>query len=466
MLDGPHFTSSRKAGFGVAALIMLAVAGCSANQTRLSEPIFPPAASAAIEPQPADSGLGMIKGAAVDGFNSVKVAASSGMGKIKSSFQAGDAKLREVATDLSGRLKPSVVADDSPGLRKTLIEPAADMTSARNNPEESAWCNSMRERAQADSTILRGPRVAGSYDDQGKAEISIGLHYSDFRKADLVELRAEAECRKFMAQKGLQKLVASSPQNLTSAGFRARADAIDAERMELARLRQNVVSSLSAGAINREKATALFMLIEQLRADGLSARSQAERRIDDHGRITTTARALGSQLLKAEHELDAIDSATRTADNMDVDVQAGYNEFMAGPPVGANSSSQGFGGRVSFSMKLGVINPRRFEHERLATQAKEQAIQLEDSGPIWQAEEMRRNQTRAIAALEESQSKIENAMTEARKLLATLSDVSQPEFDAARLNARYQLLKLRADKAAVAGSLAEIRSNLRHLSNG
>ena len=57
-------------------------------------------------------------------------------------------------------------------------------------------------------------------------------------------------------------------------------------------------------------------------------------------------------------------------------------------------------------------------------------------------------------------------MAEAKHLMATLADVSQSEFDGAKLNARYQLLKLRADDAAVAGSLADIRSNIRQLSNG
>ena len=117
-------------------------------------------------------------------------------------------------------------------------------------------------------------------------------------------------------------------------------------------------------------------------------------------------------------------------------------------------------------MKLGVINPRRFEHERLASEAKDRAIRNEDGGPIWQAEELRRNQQRAIAALEESSRRIDKAMAEARKLLSALSDVGQPEFEGARFNARYQLLKMRADKAAITGSLVEIRSNLKHLDNG
>jgi hypothetical protein len=477
MPAGHPFFSSKKAGAGLAGLILLAMAGCSANESRLAVldgPATQTIAAAPAEPPGMESAKALavekfeaIKTAAADGFDVVKSATGSGMAKIKSTLQTGNDKLEYAALDLQSKLKPSVVPADSSELRVTHVEPASDQSvPAAERNEESAWCTALRERALADSSVLRGPRIAGSFDDQGKGEVSLGLNYSDFRKAALVEQRAEAECRKFMAQKGLQKLVASSPQNLTSAGFRAKADAIDAERFELERLRQNVASSMSAGHINHEKATALLVLIEQLRADGLTARSQADRRIDEHGNSKESAQQLGGELLAAERDLDAIDSATRTADNVDLNVQAGYNQFVYVVPEGTGNNTQGFGGKVSFSMKLGVINPRRFEHERLATEAKQRAIRTEDGGPIWQAEEMRLNQQRAISALRESQIRIENAMAETRKLLVALSDVSQPEFEAAKLNARYQLLKMQADKAAVAGSLAQIRTNLKHLNKG
>ena len=447
MPAGHPFSSSKKVGAGLAALILLVMAGCSATGSQMTL-IDTPAPQSAGVPELRPSAL-------EDALN------------VKPTLQASDDDVKYAVNGSAAKLKPTVAPADTSDLRLTHVEPASDTaTPPVGDTAESAWCTNMRERALADSSILRGPRVGGSFDDLGKAEVTIGVHYSDFRKATLVEQHAEAECRKFMAERGLQKLVARSPQNLTSAGFRAKADAIDAERIELERLRQNVISSMNAGNINREKASSMLMLIEQLQADGLSARSQVDRRVDDHAGFAKSARALGTQLLEAERELDAIDSAAREADNVDVEVQANYNQYVNGVPEGTAPSTQGFGGKVSFSMKLGVLNPQLHEHERLATEAKDRAIRTEDGGPIWQAEEMRRNQQRAISALEESQGRIENAMAEARKLLSELSEVSQPEFEAAKFNARYQILKMRADKAAITGSLAEIRANLKHLDNG
>ncbi|MEP6826566.1 MAG: hypothetical protein ABJA10_00680, partial [Aestuariivirga sp.] len=117
-------------------------------------------------------------------------------------------------------------------------------------------------------------------------------------------------------------------------------------------------------------------------------------------------------------------------------------------------------------MKLGLIDPRRFEHERLASEAKQRAVRDEAGGPIWQVAQLRDSHERAIAGLEQSRREIAKAVAEAKHLLATLADVSQPEFEGAKLNGQFQLLKLRADDAAVAGSLADIRSNIKQLSNG
>ena len=370
--------------------------------------------------------------------------------------------------DMLGKppLKASVISDSELKSKPAIVLPASDTAMVAAQPAESSWCTSLRESAIANGYILQSPILSSSYDAQGKAEASLLLSYSNFHRAGLLKQRAEAECHKYMAQTALQHLVFTSPQNLTKAGFRAKADAIDAAKFELARLRQNVRSHMDKGDINREKATALLMLIDQLHAEGQSARSQADRRIPSTGQGNKPAHQLGNDLLRAEYDLDQVDSEIRTSENFDVGAQALYSQYTDGTPLGANPNAVGFGGKVTFSMKLGVIDPRRFEHERLATAAKLRAIRDEPGGPISQARELSVSQQHAIAGLEESRSLLIKAAAEAKHLLATLADVQQSEFDGAKLNARFQILKLKSDQAAVEGSLLEIRSNLRSLANG
>ncbi len=448
MQDIPRFISSSRAVTALGLCWLVAMAGCSSQSSRLdelrstldfssSEPVSPKAKdqTATIVPTPKPI----------------------------------------VAVQLAAEVEPpkpvlrkTVIADAEAAVQSAKVMPVADapkpMTSV--DVEQSSWCTSLRETAMASGNILRSPIASGSYDNTGRAEVSLGLSYSNFHKADLLRDRAEAECRKYMAQTGLQRLVFAGPQNLTMAGFKAKADAIDNESFELARLRKQVTIHMEKGDINREKATALFMLIDQLHADGQSARSQAARRMGAFKGSAKPAQMLGTDLLRAEHELDQIDSQIRSTENYDVSAEALYSKYLDGVPMGANPNTQGFGGKVSFSMKLGVVDPRRFEHERLASEAKQRAIRDEPGGPIWQAEQLRLSHQRAIAGLLESRREIEKAIAEAKHLLATMADVSQPEFTGAKLNARYQLLKLRADQAAVTGSLDDIKRNLKQLSSG
>jgi hypothetical protein len=391
---------------------------------------------------------------------------SDGMDNIQTAATAGADKIQSVASNIKESfvpLKPTVQMADTADLK---IKPAADVSSKDEPEKESEWCVSLREKALADSSILRSPVLSGSVDRLGKADANIGLSYSSFRKASLGEAKAEAECRKFMAETSLQKLVFTSPQNLTAAGFRSKANAVESARMEMVRLRQNIKSAMQSGAINHEKATGLFMLIDQLYADGQASRSQADRRYDERTYSKKAAAQLESELMKAQGDLYNIESQTRTADNVDVGIQAGYTHYLGDAPIYAAQESQGVTGKVSFSMRLGVIDPRRFEHERLAAQAAQRAITTEESSPIWQLGLLRRSHERAIAGLEHSIVEIDHASSEAKRLVAILADVSQPEFQGARLNAKFQLLKLRADRAGLVGSVIEIKNNLRRLKDG
>jgi hypothetical protein len=438
-IDRPSISSSRSTRMLILYCV-LGMAGCTTGSSLMDS-----------------SGLlaERLRGNISDGMDNIQTAATSGAEKIKTA--AGNLKEQIVA------LKPSMQTDDNADLK---IKPAADVGSKDAPEKESEWCVSLREKAFADSSILRSPILSGSIDRLGKGDANIALSYSNFRKASLGEAKAEAECRKFMAETSLQKLVFTSPQNLTAAGFRSKADAVDSARVELAKIRQNVKSAMQAGAINHEKATALFMLMDQLHADGLAARSQADRRYDERTYSKKAAAQLETELMKAQRDLYNIESETRTADNTELGIQAGYSHYIGEAPLFAAQQTQGITGKVSFSIKLGVLDPRRFDHERLAIEAAQRAIVGEESSPIWQVGLLRRSHERAISGIEHSITEIDHASAEAKRLIAILADVTQPEFQGARLNAKFQLVKLRADRAGLVGSVIEIKNNLRRLKDG
>jgi hypothetical protein len=332
-------------------------------------------------------------------------------------------------------LSPLTTASTSkaPVILRPRVEPAGEIEIVPDRPQ-SAWCEHLKENAAVETTILRAPSINGSVNDSGRASLGISMSASSFKKARLLEEEALVKCRRYLAETGLKKL------------------------------RREINAALSRGAIDREKATAITVLLERLVAEGNAAKSQADRRFNEHMLSDKSAAVMSAELLKAEADLDHITSDIRSADALDVSVQAGWGDDVTSN--GVNLVSQAFSGKVSFSMKLGAFMPQRYEHERLATKAKQEAIGKEEGGTIWQIGVLRRAHERAISGLEGSQQKLELAIKEANHLLAVLASTQQPEFDGARFNTRYEIIKLKADRAGVAGSIAEIKANLNRLQNG
>ncbi len=345
---------------------------------------------------------------------------------------------------------------------KIEITPAASVEV--DEASNSQWCRYLKEDSAAQATILRSPTLSGSTDDSGKSALNLGLSASSFTKAQLVEEEARVKCRRYLAELGLQKLAFISPQGLTAAGYRAKAKSIAARKSQFAELRKLIKAEVRSGNINTDKATSLAVLIDQIIAEGNAARSQADRRLtEDYGKPKNAA-VLGNDLLKAEAELDDINSRIRSADAMDVSVSAGWDDNRIRDGLDVNSDS--FSGKVSFSMKLGAIAPQRFEHERLAREAKLSAIRNQEGGALWQIDILRKAHERALDGLSVSQAKLDDALVAANKLVVVLGSVENPEFAGTLIAARIQVVRLQADKAAISGSIREINESIKRLKTG
>ncbi len=359
-------------------------------------------------------------------------------------------------------VQPLQIASVTPAFPlRPRIEPVADIQIAAT---QSSWCAKLKESSAAEAIILRSPTLTGSLDDSGNATLGLSVSYSSFAKAKFAEQQAEARCRKYLAETGLQKLVFVSPQNLTAAGYRAKYNTIHAQNSKLKKLRKDIAAAMIAGTVDREKATALNLSIDRYLAEGQAAKSQADRRISERLLVPKGADILSRELLEAEADLDTIDSKVRTANAMDVTARLGWGDDLSSD--GLNVSDQSFSGKVSFTMQLGALAPQRFQHERRASELARQAIKSEEGGAIWQIGVLRRIHERAISGLIGSQAKFDQAIKEAEHLQDVLISAPQPEFDGARLGAEFEVLKLHAERASVAGSIAEINTNLNRLKNG
>jgi hypothetical protein len=387
---------------------------------------------------------------------------------------------------LSGCSSQVARLEDPPALRTAVADDAtmetetagADITvivsaGAGDTPElrpgdapaiNSPWCQYLREDSAAEATVLRSPSLSGSVTEEGKASLNMGLSWSSFAKADLVEQSAEAKCRHYLAEKGLQKLLFVSPEGLSAAGFKAKSDSIFASRGTIARLREEIASSLESGDLDQSRATQLQIQADQLITDANAAKSNADRRLDAVAGRTKGAGGLSKELMRAEDELSDIASRMRTYDAMDVSVSAGWNDDV--DDNGFDVANDSFGGKVSFSMKLGALNPARYRHEKGARDARVRSINEEEGGSLWQVAALRRAHENAISGLVESRAQLGNALAQAKSLVAKLNDADNPDFHATLIGAQLQVIRLRAEYAAVDSSIAEIKSNLERLQSG
>jgi hypothetical protein len=333
-----------------------------------------------------------------------------------------------------------------------------------DDSSKSAWCQYYKEDSAAEATILRSPSISSGADDSGKVAVSLGVSVSSFTKARLLEEAAQVKCRSHLAEAGLQKRAFVTPLGLTAGGYRAKSISILVRKDELAELREQIKYELRRGNITAEKAASLTVLIDEINLEGNAAKLQAARRpAQDFGKPREVG-TFGADLIRAEAELDDINKRIRTADAVDVSVSAGWNDL--GLRDGFDVQDDSFGGKVSVSLKLGAVAPRRFEHERRAREAKLRALKDQVNAPDRQIAAQDKAQQQALADLTQSQARLNETLADTIKLVEVLGAVRSPEFAGTFIAAKIQVVRLLAEKAAVDSSIGEIKQNMKRLKVG
>ena len=359
--------------------------------------------------------------------------------------------------------EPSIIAVESPPLKPSLDDTAI-VVPASSDSNLPAWCEHITEDTAAQTTIMRAPTLSGSLTNEANAALTLGMSLSNYLKAGLMETAADARCRRYIAESELQKLIFVSPQGLTASGFSAKAKAVRAKKADIQDLRRKAMAALENGDIDREHATAIAILADQIMAEASYAASQADRRLDAVATPTGNVSILSRDLLAAEAELEDLGNRMRTFDAFDVSASVGWHDDIN--TDGVNTEAEAFSGKVSFSLKLGAVRPKRFAHEARAKDAKLRAIASGEGGALWQVATLHRAHERAIAGLEDQRTMLGAAIGKAEHLARSLEDADAPDFAGQLWLAKLQLIKLRSDHSAVEGSIAEIRRNMKKLANG
>lgn len=346
---------------------------------------------------------------------------------------------------------------------KSIITPEPTITPARAphiTPDGSAWCTYLTETAAADATVLRAPTVSASINKDGNKGVAVNYDLSNIAKAELLDAAAQAKCRRYAANAALNRMAIASPNVLSRAGYRAKADVISRHARKLRAIKTLVRRELETGTFDRTQTSRLLLAADQIIADGAQANSESEKRQGFVAYDLDNLKELSKQLHRAETELADINSHIRSADAVAIKLSGGWRE--SGKEAGAIIPKSDFYGGVNFSVKLGAFNPARFEHERAATLARLRAHQSEPGSIFWKLKALEQAQISGRAgivnALNTMISSRNTALRQKRHLPA-----SDPAFLYARYEAEIAIIKLDADIAGSRATLRQIDRNLRQL---
>ncbi len=352
-----------------------------------------------------------------------------------------------------------VVQETTPVTIKPVEKSVQDNSRTPSLVNQSAWSTYLREDAAAEATVLRKPTLSAEINYEGRKGLTLGFDLINLKRANLIQQKAEAKSRRYLANSALNHLIVIAPNDLTRAGFSSKARLIKDNEQELHDLKALVKRDLKIGDLNISQATNLAVYADQIIANGARASSEAAKRYSFKDAVTNIGNftTIGALLLDAERELAAINSDIRTADAFTVNLEGGWRDGLTQDGLSVQDDSWFCG--VKLSIKLGALDPARKRHEQKALRARLQAHNTEPGSVFWKIRELISAHENARDGLVSSKHRLMAAKATAGQLKKTL-----PQNDEAYLAQRYkvelEIINLEAEIAEVDASLDKIDRNL------
>lgn len=337
-----------------------------------------------------------------------------------------------------------------PAVQKVEVESAEALAV----PRESAWCRYLDARANAKNALLYSPTVSASIDDRQTANAKISYDVVDLARANLEKKSADASCARHYAADRITRMLYMTPQSLTYAGNLERANYLATMGPELAAISRRIRNHVSNGEMTAQLASGLTQYIETVRSLEYQARAEAHRReavkFFSEGSMT----GLDRQLIDAERALQEVDRRSRSLEALSVNVSAGVGRD------GENEENlftkESAYAKVTVSYRLGAISPARSNYERLAEEARLEALHEEGQGSLWYSREMAEAINRAREGLLVQKRNVVAAIAEAQSNSKKLTPGYEIELYQSIYRAKVDVIKLTSDLRGIEGTLADI----------
>ncbi len=352
-------------------------------------------------------------------------------------------------TSVNGEFRPAIVEAAS-----------SDAPIAAPTPKTSAWCRYLDANAEAKNAMLLAPTISATVDDKTNSSAKISYDVVDIARAKLEKRAAQAQCARFDASGRISRMLFITPQSLTYAGNLAKADYLSSASPELKAISNRIRLHVENGEMTAQLAAGMNQYIETVRSLEHHARAEAHRRETVGLLRAGDVRGLDVQLSEAERELAQIDRMSRTLDAVSVKLSAGINGGYRSTIDGRESNdffdSDSAYAQVTVSYKLGALSPNRSKYERIAEEARVEALSETGHGALWRTAEMADALVRARRGLVVQRERIVAAIAEARANARKFSRGYEIELNQSKYRAQIDVIKLTAELRGIEGTLTDI----------
>ncbi|MGB7334977.1 MAG: hypothetical protein WBD01_04220 [Salaquimonas sp.] len=346
------------------------------------------------------------------------------------------------------------------GISETAKKTARS-NSAYKIDENSAWCEYLRNDAAANAEIIGSPTLSASTDDGGNGAFNIGMNLLDLKKAELVRQSGNARCQAHAAAKSIEITMRLVNEGTKFASDYAHYSYLAGKTGELNAIVKRANALKNAGVMTVQQANT----IEKARADILAemntTKSEADKRKDLPGLDAAAITGSNYRLAQATQNIQTIDREIRTIEAFDISVQAGYryNEDEPG-----DIGSDDYYAKIKLGVRIGALSKKRRQYEDAAAAARLNALEEENSGPLWQSQFAAGSIAKSLAGLRSARGNLTSALAASQDTANNLAATDRPELVYAGLVAKMDIISISGKLAAVQSSIKELESNQKKLS--
>jgi hypothetical protein len=296
--------------------------------------------------------------------------------------------------------------------------------------------------------------VSASIDNDADASAKISYDFVDIARARLEKKSADAACRRYYAADRITRMLYITPQSLTYAGNLEKANYLHSARGEMDGLKARIGQHVENGEMTAQLAAGLVQYIETIKSEEHHARAEAHRRESVSLLGKGSMKELDRQLTEAEQALQEVDRMSRSLEAISVSLSAGVSrDHRDDDELFSDDSAYA---KLTVSYRLGAINPSRSHYERLAENARLEALDEAGHGSLWYTREMAQAMVRVRDGLLVQRERLTAAIAEARSNAQKFSQGYEIEIYQSKYRAQVDVIKLTAELRGIDGTLADI----------